>query len=301
LKASLRSHLLLLLITIIAGGNYTVLKTLVPDVITANGLILLRAMCGTVFFYFLEKWMAPEGTVIERKDYLAVFLSGLFGVTLNQIFFYNGMSITTPINGSIFNLINPITIVIFSALMLGHKIGKYTIVGIILCFAGALLLLDIGNFSVTSSTFWGDIMVFINAIFFGLYVVISIPLVKKYNPYVIIKWNFLTAFILLLPLGFNDLTSVLWSSFTELNWASLIYTILLTTLLSYFLNYYLAGNTPPATIALYVYFQPFIAAIVAVLAGRDELTMLKVICGILIITGIFIAQKNKTDARATIE
>lgn len=295
----MRSHLLLLLITVIASANYTVIKTLAPDVMTANALILIRAASGAVFFYFLERIIIKQTPTIEKKDYLPIFLSGLFGVTLNQLFFYNGMAITNPINGSIFNLINPITIVVFSALLLGEKINKFTILALILCLSGAALLLDFKNFAVTGTTFWGDIMVFINAIFFGLYVVISIPLVKKYNPYTIVKLNFWIAFIILLPIGFADISQINWSSFTIPNWASLAYIILLTTWLVYFLNYYLASNTPAATIALYVYFHPFLAALVAVALGKDEITTLKVICGLLIVSGIYLAQKfrNQPDKR----
>ena len=289
---SYKAHLLLILATVISGANYTVIKNIIPSQMSANALIFIRSATGMVFFTLLNHFLAPK-VEIEKKDRLPIFISGLLGVTLNQIFFYNGMGITNPINGSIINLINPITIVVFSAIFLKENLSFYQILAILIALSGALLLVDFNSFSIDQSTFWGDVMIFLNAICFGMYLVIVTPLVRKYNPYIIVKWNFITAFCCLLPLAFTDLGQVQWHNFAQSDWLSLAYILLLTTLLVYFLNYYLPQITSPQTIGMYVYFQPFLAAIVAIWAGKDEITFKKIISGVLIIGGIYLSQYAK--------
>jgi drug/metabolite transporter (DMT)-like permease len=289
---SYKAHLLLILVTIISGANYTVIKNIIPDQMSANALIFIRSAMGLVFFTLLNHFLAPK-VKIEKQDRMPIFISGLLGVTLNQIFFYNGMGITKPINGSIINLINPITVVVFSAFFLKEKLGFYQIFAILIALSGALLLIDFNSFYINQSTFWGDVMIFLNALCFGMYLVLVTPLVRKYNPYLIAKWNFGTAFCCLLPLAFTDLGLVQWYNFEQSDWLSLTYILLLTTLLVYFLNYYLPQITSPQTIGMYIYFHPFLAAIIAICAGKDEITFKKIISGFLILGGIYLSQYDK--------
>jgi drug/metabolite transporter (DMT)-like permease len=46
---------------------------------------------------------------------------------------------------------------------------------------------------------------------------------------------------------------------------------------------------------MYIYLQPFLATIIAIWLGKDELTPLKVVSGILIISGVYLAGRKPKE------
>ena len=268
---------------------------LVPEVISPDALVMVRILSGALFFSVMAMVYAKDQIkMVSRRDLFLLVACGIFGVATNQYFFYHGMKLTNPINGSIFNLINPITIIIASYFILDEKINFLTVVGFVFSATGALLLLDFHNFSVSGSTFWGDLMIMINAISFGIYVVIVAPLARKYNAFLISSGSFITGLIIYLPIGMDDLLETDFSKFQNSHWAAFWYIILFTTLFVYFLNNFIPKLTSPRIIGFYVYFQPFVASIVAIVLGKDELTLRKIWCGLFIIAGIYLAQMSRT-------
>lgn len=286
-------HFWLACVTLIAGANYVFVKTIVPSVITPNAVVLIRIATAALVFYIAEKTLYPTANQPDRKDYIKLFFCAITGCVINQFFFYQGMKITTPINGSIMNLINPITIIIGSYFFLNDKMHKLSVFGFILAITGAVLLLDFTHFKVSDSTFWGDIFMMLNAISFGIYVVLVSTITQKYKAITIAKWMFIFAFIMFLPVGYSDLIATNFQVFTFKNWAALAYIVFLTTLFVYFMNNYLPSITSPYIIGIYTYLQPFVATVVALFLGADSLTFTKFGCGILIISGIYIAQLGR--------
>ena len=283
---NLLPHSLLFFLTLLSGANYTILKLLVPEAMLPNAVVFCRVSIGLIFFGIAAFMYRQIKISITGKDALLMILSGFFGVFANQYFFYQGMNITTPINGSIFNLTNPITIVLFSAVLLKESLSVHSIIGMAFAITGALILIDFSSFGWSESTFWGDIFILINAISFGLYVVLVTPLAKKYGVFATAFYTFLAAFFFILPIGIQDFMQTRFDSFSTIHWWSFTYILIGTTLIVYLLNNYLPTITSTQVIASYVYLQPFVASLFAVILGKDELTFRKLGSGILIMIGI---------------
>lgn len=290
---TLSVHFWLASVTLIAGANYVFVKTIVPSVISPNAVVLIRIATAAMVFFIAEKILYPTVYQPDKKDFIKLFFCAITGCVINQFFFYQGMKITTPINGSIMNLINPITIIIGSYFFLNDKMHKLSVFGFVLAIIGAVLLLDFKHFKVSDSTFWGDIFMMLNAISFGIYVVLVSTITQKYKAITISKWMFIFGFLLFLPIGYSDLIATNFYAFSIKNWAALGYIVLLTTLFVYFMNNYLPSITSPYIIGIYTYLQPFVAAVVALFLDADSLTFTKLGCGILIISGIYIAQLGR--------
>lgn len=295
-KNLLTAHFWLSCITLVAGGNYVFLKFIVPSVIQPNAVVLIRIIAGMTVFFLVEKLFFLNAIQPTKHDLVKVFFCAVTGVVVNQFFFYQGMKITTPINGSIVNLLNPITIIVGSYFFLREKINFTSIIGFALAILGAILLLDFSKFNVSGSTFWGDVFVMINAISFGIYVVLVSTITNKYQAITIAKWMFWFAFLLFFPIGISDLVSTDFNLFSKLDWIALAYIVLLTTIFVYFMNNYLPSLTSPYIIGVYTYLQPFVVAVVALALDKDTLTFTKFGCGILIIVGIYVAQLGRQKA-----
>lgn len=252
----------------------------------------LRLVSGSVFFFLLIPFVQKK-FYIEKADFVRLALCTLFGCIINQVCFYYGMKLTTPINASIFNLINPITIIVLSYFLLNIRITKITFLGFCLALLGCTLLLDFKNIHLSDSTFWGDMLILLNAISFGAYIVVVAPLSKKYHPFVISAGMLGLGAMVLTPMSFNDILLTKWHAVTSSEWLALGFIILGNTIAAFYLTNLLPSITSPHIMGVYVYAQPFFAAGIAMLLGLDSLKWEKVLSGGLIITGIAVAQYGK--------
>lgn len=292
MNTNLKAHLALLGANIIYGLNYSIAKDVMPEYILPFGFIFCRVI-GALFLFWLAHSFIYEK--VEKKDLLLLAICGFFGVAANQLMFFYGLNITTPINAGIIMTSNPILVLIASAIILKNRITKTKIAGILLGISGALLLLLFKtDFSFGSETLLGDLFIFLNALSYGVYLVLAVPLMKKYSPMTVIKWVFTFGFIFVLPFGWNQFTEIDWSSFNSSIWLKFSFVIVGTTFLAYLFNIYGLKKLNPSVVSTYIYLQPLLAALFAIWAGKDELDWIKVTAAILIFSGVYLVSKTKT-------
>src|SRR5210317_1134743 len=116
--------------TSIYGVNHTIGKDLMPHYIGAFGLILLRVIGASILFWTISFWGPKERIAI--KDWTRIFLCALFGMSINMLAFFKGLSLSTPINSSIIITVSPILVFIMSVIFIKEKITmlKYFGVGL---------------------------------------------------------------------------------------------------------------------------------------------------------------------------
>jgi len=292
MNPNLKAHLALLGANLIYGINYTVAKDIMPDFITPFGLVFCRVIGALSLFWIVHSFNYEK---IERKDFLLLAACGVFGVFANQLMFLYGLDNTTPINAGIIMTSNPILVLIASAIILKNKITLTKVEGIALGIGGALLLLLFKkDFSFGSDTIKGDIFIFLNAMSYGIYLVLAVPLMRKYKPITVIKWVFTFGFILVFPFGVGEFTAIVWTSFSLKIWLEVGFVVLFTTFFAYLLNIYGLKKLNPSTVSTYIYLQPLLAAGFAIWAGKDSLDWIKIVAAILIFSGVYLVSKTKT-------
>ena len=220
-------------------------------------------------------------------------LLAVFGVVVNQIFFIYGLSITTPINSSIIMISNPVMVFIFTLFLLKERITILKVSGLTLAVTGAVMILSLrGNFEVGSATIAGDLMTLINSASWAVFIVMAKPIMQKYNTATAMRWMFLFGTLYIIPIGFVETVHVHWGAFTSHAVFALFFVVVMTTFFAYFLNIYGLQELSPNTVSAYIYLQPFLASLFAVLMGEDKLTPTKLLSGILIILGLFLVNKK---------
>ena len=121
-------HLALFLVNLIYALNYSIAKDVMPDYIGPSGFILLRVIGGSLLFFLTYIFFIKEN--VELKDIVRLLFCGLFGVAINQLFFFEGLNLTTPINAAIIMTVSPILVIIFSAIIIKEKITIRKLLGI---------------------------------------------------------------------------------------------------------------------------------------------------------------------------
>ncbi|MDX2197291.1 MAG: DMT family transporter [Cytophagales bacterium] len=286
------THGLLILGLCIAGGNFIAVKQVVNHAMTPVQFVMVRVTITAIFFTIVSLFI-PENKKITLNDHIRLFSCAVCGVAVNQYFFYAGMQLTSPINASIFNLMLPVTIAVLSYFWLKQPMNNYILAGLMFSLAGAAVLIDFAKVSFSQSTFWGDLFVLINAIFFGIYLIGIVPLAQKYHAVTITKWLFVYGFIIFLPIGGAEALQSDFSQFTDNDWYAFIFVIVFTSWIAYFLNNYMPKIASTYLIGVYVYAQPFVTTLFSLILGKDELTIKKVICGLIIIFGIYLVQYGR--------
>ena len=259
--------------TLIYGVTYTIAKDVMPNYIKPYGFILLRVSSATLIFWTAGLFIKQQK--IEKSDYKKILIASFFGITINMLAFFKGLSLTSPISASVMMVTSPIMVLIFSSILIRKPIGKQRVLGVFIGLVGALFLITLGNSSTANSTnsAFGNFLVFLNAASYGLYLVLAKDLVKKYNPIVFIKWLYLFGLIFVIPFGYNELTAVIWEEIpTNIYW-NISFVLLFTTCITYLFNLYGLSKLKPTTVSVFIYLQPVIATIYALIVGSDSLNL----------------------------
>jgi len=286
----LKAHLALLFANIIFGLNYTIAKISLPEYIKPFAYVALRVASGMLIYQFLNRFFIHEK--IAYKDFPRLALCALFGIAINQTMFLKGLSITTEINAALIMISTPVMVLVLSHFILGERITYRKFSGIVLGSAGAGFIILFGNdFTPGSSTWLGDLFIFINALSYGLYLILVKPLLKKYHPLSVISWIFIFGFVLVIPNGAHQISEIQWSTFTVSVWWSMVFVLLGPTILAYLLNIWALQKVNPSVVSVYIYSQPLIATLVSSAVGNDHITASKFIAAVFIFAGVYLASQ----------
>jgi len=272
--------------------NHTLAKGLMPDVIQPFGFILLRVSGAALLFWIISFFYPSEK--IDRSDWFRIIACAFFGMVLNMLLFFKGLSLSTPINSSVVITIVPVLLLVMSFFFLKEKITWLKILGIGLGLIGALLLILFGIKTQTNAPniSLGNFFFIINATSYSIYLVIVKPLVSKYSSITLMKWFFIFAVIINLPIGISEFTKVDWPNLTFDSTWKLTFVVIGTTVLTYLFNIYALKQLRPSTIGAFIYLQPVLATFFAVIMGADSLTILRVLAAVLIFTGVFLSSRK---------
>lgn len=284
--------------TTIFGINHTLAKGLMPEYVQPFGFIFIRVLGAGVLFWIVSFFIKNEK--IKREHWLRLLLSAVFGMVINMLFFFKGLSLSTPINSSVIVTITPILVFMLSAVLIREKITILKGSGALLGLFGGLSLIFFGAQQQVGAPNipLGNVLLLINALSFGMFLIVAKPLTQTYHPITLMRWLFLTAILINLPIG--------WTEFREVDWVNMPFSalwrigfvVLGTTFTTYLLNMFALKYLYASTIGVFTYLQPVIAIAFAILSGADQLTLLKVISAILVFLGVFMVTKNPARKRA---
>ena len=281
--------------TTIYGINHTVAKMVMPIYIGSLGLVLLRVLGATIMFWTISLFFKSKP--IDKEDRFTILKCGIFGMSLNIAAFIAGLDYSTPVNSSILIIISPIFVVILSFFIFKNKINFIKILGIILGFIGAIILILTAdsNSSIGRNIPLGNFLFIVNSISYAYYLIIVKPMAEKYDLITLFKWLFLVGLIFNFPLGINQ--------FLEVDWANLplyqailpmAFVVLGTTCMTYFLNGYALSKLTSTEVAVFIYLQPIIGVLFAIFTKSDTITVTITIASILIFSGVYLTTVLKS-------
>jgi hypothetical protein len=275
------------LVSIIYGVTFTIAKDVMPKYVAPFGFITMR-VGGSVILFWLISVFGPKEK-IALGDFPRIIAAAFFGVALNMLSFFKGLSYTSPIMGAVLMVTTPMIVLILSAFIIKERMKKRKVFGILLGLAGTITLILYGKSMANApNASLGNLLVFTNAFSYGIYLVIVKKLMDKYNAFTFVKWIYTFGFIMVLPFGWNEFQAVQWAIVpVDILW-KIGFVVVFSTFITYLFNLLSMRELNPTTIAVFVYLQPFFATIFAIGLGKDELSLVKIISALLIFVGVYL-------------
>lgn len=276
----------------IYGINHTIAKGLMPHIIQPFGFIVLRVGGAAILFWALSLFTKSER--IEKSDWWRIGACAVFGMVLNMLMFFKGLSLSTPINSAVSMTITPVLLLLLTALILKERITWIKSFGIVFGLSGALVLIVFQEKTQTNAPNipLGNLLFVLNAISYSFYLILVKPLVSKYKPVTLLKFFFLIAFCINLPIGYSELIQVEWSSLNPSEIGQMAFVVVATTFLTYLFNIFALKQLSPSTVGGFIYLQPLVATVFAILMGADTLNALRIGAASLIFFGVYLSTRK---------
>jgi drug/metabolite transporter (DMT)-like permease len=298
-QKTLQAHLALFIVNVLYGASHVLAKGVMPDYLTPSVFILFRVAGATLLFWLVLS--LTNSKPIERKDFPLIALCGLFGVAINQLFFFHGLNLSSAINSGIIMALNPIMVVILSFFLFKERLTSLKITGITLGAVGAILLTLKASSHVGDSRL-GDLFLFLNALSYGIYLVIAKPLMKKYSPIQVITWVFTFGliFVLLFPPTLIELSQTNFQRISTEIWWKIAYVVIGVTFFTYLLTIFGLKYLSATVSSAYIYTQPVMVMLFTFLFAsiqwsadyRGSITSEKILYMFVIFTGVYLTSKS---------
>ncbi len=279
--------------TTIYGLNHTIAKGVMPVYIKPFGFIMLRVIGACILFWAFSL-LGPKEKV-ERSDWGRFLICALFGMVINMLAFFKGLDLSTPINSAVLITTTPIIVVVLSVFLIKEKVRVSRGFGIISGLIGALILVLYGQEvrADAPNIPLGNTLFLVNATSFALYLILAKKLVEKYHVFTLMKWLFLMGVIINIPVALPEFLEVDWLLLPfEAIW-KMVFVVVGTTFFAYLFNVFALTQLKASTVSSFIYLQPVIAIIFAVVTGKDHLTAIKIGAALLVLLGVYLVSRRQ--------
>lgn len=283
--------LLMLLTSLLWGGNFVVAKSLVNHAspLTLTSLRWLIA----VAVLFPMVWWKEKRLLPSRDALLPLLIMGITGVVLFNIFQFLALERTTSTNVGLISTLNTISIAVFSFIFLKEKINILQALSMLLSLFGVLLVLSKGNINQLFSFHFnlGDIWMLAAVCVWGIYSVCNKWAMKTTSPLMANLYSGIFGLLVLLPFNLKDFTI---SNVNHSFILSLLYTGFISTVVCMVLWSIGIQKLGTTTSGIFLNFNPISTALLAFLFLGESISWTQGIGGLIVIIGCLLFSYFKT-------
>lgn len=272
-------------------GSFPVIGKVALTVIPAVGLVGFRVGITAVALVIYQLFRGGIW-LKDKSDYWRLAAISLLAVTLNQLLFTTGLSLTKASNTSLISVTIPIFAMTAGWLLGTEMLKPRKLLGIVLACIGVIFLIDPRNASFSSQTTLGDLCVVLNSLSYGIYVAISKDILTRNGAFRAMTWIFFFAALVCVPIGAISMSSVDIPDVSATIWLSVLYVAVIGTAVPYLLNAWALARVNPSTVAVFVYLQPVIGFMLAVVFLGEHVGLNFVVAALLVFAGLYLVLKK---------
>ncbi len=283
-------YLLILLLTIISGSLFSVVKAGL-HYFTPFQLILVRFL-PTIPIFFWICWKARNlFKTLTTGDWLKIGAAGLFGTIVHNLSINYGQTHVGAGIASLMDAMNPPAILLLAIIFRHERVGWNFYFGIIIAFIGVFVLtLTKTGFGFDQTTSTGVLILLIAPVTWAIYTILLADIIPKVGVTQAPAACVLAGSILLLPttpFAFHDGFPSGWMPWFCLGMLSLLSTVTAFTIWSWLLKRRGAAHT-----GIIEYLNVIWGVTFAITLMGETLTWQMVLGAILILAGVAMTQKK---------
>ncbi len=270
--------------------NYVVakiaLRSFPPLLIGPLRAAAAAALLMPVFFFRRpgpgERW--------QRREIVELALLGVFGITLNQVFFVVGMNSTSVAHAALVIATTPLQVLALAALRGQERITARKLGGLAVAIAG-IAVLNLGR-ETRGASLKGDFFVFLASFCFSLYTVFGKEVTRRHSIITVNGIGYLAGALAGAPLLIQQSWGFDFGSVAASGWWALAYMAILSSILCYMIFYYALNHMSATRLAAFSYVQPVIASLAGLLILREPITLPIAAGGLLVLSGVWVTGRG---------
>lgn len=290
-------ELSILSVVIIWGINYTIAKYGLLE-FTAIEFTAVRMMTAAPLLLLLT-FFIEKSLYMERKDIPRLIIVSVVGIVLYQTLFMETVKYTSATNASLLISISPIFTTLFAIFLKQEKFSSRKLVGSMIAFIGATLVLVAGHS--LASSLYGNGIGLITSICWGLYPVLAGPLIKKYSALRVTAWSTLVGAIPLLLLSGPHVFVMPFHITHGMTLFALLYSIFFVTVFGLVMWYVGVQKIGASHTMVYMYITPLLAVLFAAVWANEYVSFQQIIGGIIIFFGLWFVKSEKVEANSIVQ
>jgi len=284
-------------IVLIWSGSFIFIRVVLTEIPPAT-LALARFLIASpvlVAFAFMM-WKRDRPAKLDWKKDIILFLAlSLSGITLLYLLQFYSLKFVTSTVGSILISLNVVFTALLSSAFLKEPMTRRKLSGVLLAFAGAIVLATQGKLTFQPSSFQPiGVLAMIGAAFcWATYSILSKSVLDRYSPTTATSVAFCLGTLFLVPFAVAEsslrpLTNASWVA-----WLSILYLALPSSAIAYLLWNYMLTKVDVTKLAVSLYAIPIPTAIFSYLFLHEAITQSVLFGGALVISGICLTESSR--------
>src|SRR5579862_622920 len=212
----------------------------------------------------------------SKRDVPALIYLGMFGVTLNQLFFVVGLSMTNVAHSALIIATTPIFVLAIAALIKQEQITWRKAAGMLIAFGGVGMLNAIPSPAgppASQPTVLGDIFVTLAAVTFSLFTVMGKQVSLRHSSVTVNTFAYVGGALALVPVVIWAGRSFSYGMVSLAGWSSVLYMALFPSVICYLIYYYALAYISASRVSAFSYLQPVVAMLLAAVTLGERMTL----------------------------
>ncbi len=213
-------------------------------------------------------------------------LLAMLAVPGNQLLYLIGIQQTTATHAALLYGTTPAWVLLLAVGLGMERLRNWKVAGIFLSISGVVVVLAGKGLAFSADTLGGDMILMMAVLAWAGYTTLGKPLVERYGALEVTFLVMAFGALMYLPIGLPVALLADYSAIETVDWLFVLYLGLVTSVLAYFLWYWLVAYLRPTQVAVVMCSQPPITFLMAAALQGEQLTASLAIGSLITLAGI---------------
>ena len=284
-----------LLLTAFLWGGTFVAARVVTQHVEPFSASFLRFVVASFFLILLAGKRKASFPLLKKNQLLPAIFLGMTGIFTYNVFFFMGLKTVTASRASLIVATNPVFISLFSVLLFKERMNAGKVMGIILCLAGAAIVISHGNLPdiFRGKLGWGEVYILGCVASWVAYSLIGKVIMKDLSPLHAVTYSCLIGTLALFFPAWQEGIYEQVMTYTAIDWTGIFYLGFFGTVLGFLWYYEGIQVIGPSRAAVFINFVPVSGVLLGWLLLDESINLSLLTGAALVIGGVYLTNKIK--------